>query len=107
MQISSVYSLPNTIPIDKMSINGRLLPSDDRHLSDIVPINGDTKNATNGEIPQTIVIFECSTPISNKSGDTNAVSAAYANSIAITTADNRTKSKRDFSLKKVKIFLSH
>lgn len=84
--------------MDNINIKGLLRPSGDRHLSEMVPMSGDTKNATKGEIPQIIVIFEWSIPISSRMGLTKAVSAAYANSMAIIIADNRMRSKRDLGL---------
>ena len=61
---------------------------------------GVMKNPSNGDNAQTNVMCLCFTPILRSVGDTNAVSAAYENSIPITAADIVTSSLRVFRLKR-------
>ena len=83
-------------------MNGLLLPYFDRHLSLKLPKIGVTKKPMRGLRAQTRVMCWWSTPIFNKVGETNAVSAAYENSIPITAADTRTNSARVFFLQRVR-----
>lgn len=85
-------------PIDNSIIKGLLRPKVSRQRSLIEPKIGVKKNPTSGDKAQTSVICWCSTPIFSKVGDTNAVSAAYENSIPITAADIRINSSLDFFL---------
>lgn len=80
--------------MDKSIIKGLRRPMLSLQRSLIEPSTGVRKNPTNGDRAQTNVMCWCSTPIFNKVGDTNAVSAAYENSIPITAADTRTNSIR-------------
>lgn len=79
--------LPIKTPIDSRIINGLLLPIFNLHRSLMDPKIGVRKNPIRGDKAQTKVICWCSTPIWSNVGETNAVSAAYENSIPITAAD--------------------
>lgn len=90
--------LPINTPIDIRIIKGRLRPRFEVHLSLSEPRSGVRKNPISGDSAQTSVIRMCSTPIFSNVGDTNAVSAAYENSIPATAADILISSHRDFFL---------
>lgn len=85
-------------------MKGLLLPYFNLHLSLKLPKIGVTKKPMRGLSAQTRVICWWSTPIFNKVGETNAVSAAYENSIPITAADTRTNSPRVFFLENISTF---
>lgn len=79
-------------------MKGRLLPRfrGQRSLRD--PNMGVRKNPISGDRAQTRVMCLCSTPIPRRVGDTNAVSAAYENSMPMTAADILVSSFLDFFL---------
>lgn len=86
------------IPIEKRMMNGRRRPKFMRHRSLSEPKIGVRKKPINGDRAHTSVICWCWTPMLKSVGDTNAVSAAYENSIPITAADTFTNSLRVFDL---------
>lgn len=97
--------LPIKTPKANNRMKGLLLPYFNLHLSLKLPKIGVTKKPIRGLSAQTRVICWWSTPIFNKVGETNAVSAAYENSIPITAADTRTNSPRVFFLENISTFI--
>ena len=60
--IENINILPNTTPIERRIMNGRLLPKLDLQRSERDPIIGVRKNPIKGDKHQIRVICSCSTP---------------------------------------------
>lgn len=94
LQTTVNEDIPKNTPIDNSIMNGRRRPRFKRHRSLTEPSMGVRKNPISGDRAHTSVMFWCLTPMRKRVGETNAVSAAYENSIPITAADTRTSSIR-------------
>lgn len=104
--------VPTTSKVPYIAINILLRPYRKLQRSLKEPVMGDRKKPNAGDNANTNDITFWLIPTSRRIGPLNAVIAAYANSIPITTAVSRINSHRDFFLEKKKkklqiIFISY